>query len=75
MRGDNRDKSGINGDFLCAKGRYAFDFVDSEERLTQAAGAAGEGRAGGGELGERLRVAGKKLREIREKRAVARRSA
>src|SRR6202030_3464875 len=23
IRGDNRDKSGINGDFLCIKGRYA----------------------------------------------------
>jgi NADH-quinone oxidoreductase subunit G len=33
VRGDNRDKSGINGDFLCIKGRYAFDFADSSERL------------------------------------------
>ena len=29
VRGDNRDKSGINGDFLCIKGRYAFDFAQS----------------------------------------------
>jgi NADH-quinone oxidoreductase subunit G len=35
VRGDNRDKSGINGDFLCIKGRYAFDFVNHEDRLTQ----------------------------------------
>ena len=35
VRGDNRDKSGINGDFLCVKGRYAFDFAHNEERLTQ----------------------------------------
>ena len=35
MRGDNRDKSGINGDFLCIKGRYAFDFANSEDRITQ----------------------------------------
>ena len=35
VRGDNRDKSGINGDFLCIKGRYAFDFVDEEHRLKQ----------------------------------------
>ena len=28
VRADNRDKSGINGDFLCAKGRFGFDFVD-----------------------------------------------
>jgi len=35
VRGDNRDKSGINGDFLCIKGRYAFDFAHNEDRLTQ----------------------------------------
>jgi NADH-quinone oxidoreductase subunit G len=35
VRGDNRDKSGINGDFLCIKGRYGFDFADSKQRLTQ----------------------------------------
>ncbi|HET7442329.1 MAG TPA: NADH-quinone oxidoreductase subunit NuoG [Terriglobales bacterium] len=35
VRGDNRDKSGINGDFLCIKGRYAFDFADNGERLRQ----------------------------------------
>jgi NADH-quinone oxidoreductase subunit G len=34
VRGDNRDKSGINGDFLCIKGRYAFDFAHNEDRLT-----------------------------------------
>ena len=33
VRGDNRDKSGINDDFLCVKGRYAFDFAQSSERL------------------------------------------
>src|SRR5438552_3737256 len=33
VRGNNRDRSGINGDFLCVKGRYAFDFVTHEERL------------------------------------------
>jgi NADH-quinone oxidoreductase subunit G len=35
VRGDNRDKSGINGDFLCNKGRYAFDFANNEDRITQ----------------------------------------
>ena len=35
VRGDNRDKSGMNGDFLCNKGRYAFDFANSGERITQ----------------------------------------
>jgi NADH-quinone oxidoreductase subunit G len=35
VRGDNRDKSGINGDFLCIKGRYAFDFAHADDRITQ----------------------------------------
>jgi NADH-quinone oxidoreductase subunit G len=35
VRGDNRDKSGINGDFLCIKGRYAFDFIEHPGRLKQ----------------------------------------
>ena len=35
VRADNRDKSGINGDFLCAKGRFGFDFVESPERLNK----------------------------------------
>jgi len=33
IRGNNRDQSGINGDFLCVKGRYAFDFTEHPERL------------------------------------------
>ncbi|HXY52155.1 MAG TPA: NADH-quinone oxidoreductase subunit NuoG [Terriglobales bacterium] len=34
VRGDNRDKSGINHDFLCVKGRYAFDFAENPDRIT-----------------------------------------
>jgi NADH-quinone oxidoreductase subunit G len=33
IRGNNRDSSGINGEFLCVKGRYGFDFYDHPERL------------------------------------------
>jgi NADH-quinone oxidoreductase subunit G len=33
IRANNRDRSGINGEFLCIKGRYAFDFVEHPERL------------------------------------------
>ena len=33
LRGNNRDKTGINGEFLCLKGRYAFDYVHHPERL------------------------------------------
>ncbi|MBI3697043.1 MAG: NADH-quinone oxidoreductase subunit NuoG [Acidobacteria bacterium] len=35
IRGNNRDHSGINGEFLCVKGRYAFDFLEHPERLHQ----------------------------------------
>ena len=35
VRGDNRDKCGINGDFLCIKGRYAFDFANNAQRLSR----------------------------------------
>ena len=34
VRCDNRDRSGINDDFLCIKGRYAYDFAASPERVT-----------------------------------------
>jgi NADH-quinone oxidoreductase subunit G len=33
IRGNNRDRSGINDEFLCVKGRYAFDFTKHPERL------------------------------------------
>src|ERR1700693_1809247 len=33
IRGNNRDRSGVNGEFLCIKGRYGFDFYDHAERL------------------------------------------
>jgi NADH-quinone oxidoreductase subunit G len=32
-RANNRDRSGINGEFLCLKGRFATDFTDHPERL------------------------------------------
>ena len=34
IRANNRDRSGINGEFLCVKGRYAFDFNEHPGRLT-----------------------------------------
>ncbi len=35
MRGNNRDASGLNGEFLCIKGRYGYDFTHSAERITK----------------------------------------
>ena len=33
IRANNRDHSGMNGEFLCVKGRFGWDFVNSERRL------------------------------------------
>ena len=35
LRANNRDLSGINGDFLCVKGRFGFDFTKHAERVRQ----------------------------------------
>jgi len=42
-RANNRDRSGINGEFLCIKGRYAGDFTHHPDRLRSplVRGAAG----------------------------------
>ena len=68
VRGDNRDKSGINNDFLCNKGRYAFDFANHEERITQplVRQANGELKPVSWEIA--LDHVGKKLRELRDTR-------
>ena len=34
MRANNRDHAGVNGEFLCVKGRYAWDFYEHPDRLT-----------------------------------------
>jgi len=68
IRADNRDKSGINGDFLCAKGRFGFDFVDSSERLTQPLVRNSQGKLEPATWEHAIRFAGSKLNEIRESR-------
>ena len=35
LRANNRDLSGFNKDFLCAKGRFGFDFTNHAERVRQ----------------------------------------
>ena len=70
IRGDNRDKSGMNGDFLCNKGRYAFDFANNEARLTQPM-IRRNGRNSPltpVSWEEALTFAGDKLRELRDSR-------
>jgi len=68
VRGDNRDKSGINGDFLCIKGRYAFDFTAREERLIKPLIRQADGQFEPVSWDEAIDFAAKKLREIRDTR-------
>jgi NADH-quinone oxidoreductase subunit G len=65
VRGDNRDKSGINGDFLCVKGRYAFDFAHSPERLTQPL-IRKNGKLTPATWEEAFELIGRRFREVRE---------
>jgi NADH-quinone oxidoreductase subunit G len=66
VRGDNRDKSGTNGDFLCIKGRYAFDFANHEERLTQPL-IRENGKLTPATWEEAFALIGKKFAEVRDK--------
>src|SRR5579862_2423908 len=66
VRGDNRDKSGINGDFLCIKGRYAFDFARHEDRLTQPL-IRKNGRLTPSTWEEAFELIGKRFAEVRDR--------
>jgi len=68
VRADNRDKSGINGDFLCAKGRFGFDFVDSAERLTKPLVRNTEGKLEPATWDRALRLAAGIFKEMRDTR-------
>src|SRR5512135_852272 len=65
VRGDNRDKSGINGDFLCVKGRYAFDFAHHRARLRQPL-VRKHGRLTPVSWEEALETVANRFREIRD---------
>ncbi|MGA3090772.1 MAG: NADH-quinone oxidoreductase subunit NuoG [Terriglobales bacterium] len=65
VRGDNRDKSGINHDFLCVKGRYGFDFAHHPERLTQPL-LRKNGKLTPASWEEAFELIGKRFREVRD---------
>jgi len=71
IRADNRDKSGINGDFLCAKGRFGFDFVESTERLSKPLVRNAAGKLEPVTWEHAFRVAAARLKEIRDTRGGA----
>ena len=68
VRGDNRDKSGMNGDFLCNKGRYAFDFANHDDRITTPLVRAASGKLEPVSWETAISHVGKKLRELRDAR-------
>ncbi|HET7184046.1 MAG TPA: molybdopterin-dependent oxidoreductase [Terriglobales bacterium] len=65
VRGDNRDKSGINADFLCIKGRYAFDFADDPRRLKQPM-IRRDGRLQPATWEDALELIGTRFKQIKE---------
>jgi NADH-quinone oxidoreductase subunit G len=65
IRGNNRDRSGINGEFLCIKGRYAFDFVNSPERL-QSPMLRKNGELAPVSWSEALETVAKKFKAVKE---------
>jgi len=65
VRADNRDKSGINGDFLCVKGRYAFDFIEHPDRLREPL-VRKNGRLTPASWEEALDLVAQRLREARD---------
>jgi NADH-quinone oxidoreductase subunit G len=71
VRADNRDKSGINGDFLCAKGRFGFDFVESRERLTTPLVRNAAAKLEPATWEHAIRFAAEKLKSIRDSRGGA----
>ena len=66
VRGDNRDKSGINNDFLCIKGRYAFDFAHHKDRLTEPL-VRKNGKLTPATWEEAFELIGKRFREVRDR--------
>jgi NADH-quinone oxidoreductase subunit G len=64
IRGNNRDRSGINGEFLCIKGRYAFDFSHHAERI-QSPLLRKNGKLEPVAWSEALEVVAKKFQEVR----------
>jgi len=66
IRGNNRDRSGINGEFLCIKGRYGFDFHDHPDRL-QSPLMRIEGKLEPVSWARALDAVANKFREIKER--------
>jgi NADH-quinone oxidoreductase subunit G len=65
IRGSNRSKAGLNEDFLCIKGRYAFDFTEHPQRL-KAPLIRKDGRLSPSSWSDALSVVAAHLQTIRD---------
>jgi NADH-quinone oxidoreductase subunit G len=68
IRGNNRDRSGINGEFLCVKGRYAFDFVEHPDRLQSPMMRAASGEFEPVSWSKALAAVAEKFTEVHSRR-------
>lgn len=66
VRGNNRDRSGVNGEFLCVKGRYAFDFASHPDRLTSPL-VRKNGKLEAVSWSEALNTVAKKFNEVKNR--------
>jgi len=66
LRANNRDLSGINNEFLCLKGRYAFDFTQHPQRLKQPL-VRRNGKLEPASWEDALAEVAARLRQVREK--------
>jgi NADH-quinone oxidoreductase subunit G len=66
IRANNRDHSGINGEFLCIKGRYAFDFLTHPDRLREPL-VRQNGKLEPAGWAEAIRIVAEKFREVRDR--------
>ena len=66
LRANNRDHSGVNGEFLCAKGRFGFDFTHNPERVRQPL-IRRDGKLEAASWEDALEEIARRLKQVREK--------
>jgi NADH-quinone oxidoreductase subunit G len=66
LRANNRDHSGVNGEFLCAKGRFGFDFTHNPERVREPL-IRRNGKLEAASWEDALEEIARRLKQVREK--------
>ena len=66
LRANNRDQSGVNGEFLCAKGRFGFDFTHNPERVREPL-IRRNGKLEAASWEDALEEIARRLKQVREK--------